>query len=136
MASRIARVTVSVTDLDASLALYRDVLGLAELYTADDVAMLTTDPGDPAGAAPGAAETAGAAPGAATQVLLHRRTPTPGDAGVAVSFGVDDVDEATVAAVAAGAVIVDPPADQPWQERQSVLRDRDGHLFCLVRPLR
>ncbi|WP_226655529.1 VOC family protein [Leifsonia sp. LS1] len=121
MASRIARVTVSVDDLAASLALYRDVLGLAELYTANDVAMLTTDPGDRTGAE--------------TQVLLHRRTPTPGDAGVAISFGVTDVDAATTAAVAAGAVLVDAPADQPWRERQAVLRDRDGHLLCLVSPL-
>jgi len=122
MASRIARVTVSVTDLAASLALYRDVIGLAELYAADDLTMLTTDPDDTTGAA--------------TQVLLHRRTPTPGDAGVAVSFGVPDVDAATEAAVAAGATVLDPPADQPWLERQSVLRDRDGHLLCLVAPLR
>lgn len=121
MASRIARVTVSVTDLAASLALYRDVIGLAELDTAGDLAMLTTDPED--------------ATGSATQVLLHRRAPTHGDTGVAVSFGVADVDAATAAAVEAGAEVVDPPADQPWRERQSVLRDRDGHLLCLVAPL-
>jgi uncharacterized glyoxalase superfamily protein PhnB len=66
------------------------------------------------------------------EVQLHERTPTPGDAGVAVSFGVADVDVATASAVAAGAVVVKEPTDQAWGERQSVLRDADGHILCLV----
>jgi uncharacterized glyoxalase superfamily protein PhnB len=31
---------------------------------------------------------------------------------------------------------VDAPADQPWGERQAVLTDLDGHVICLVAPLR
>ncbi|WP_223691129.1 VOC family protein [Leifsonia poae] len=122
MATRIARLTVSVEDLPRALALYRDALGLHELSTIDGLAMLTTDRDAP--------------PGTATEVLLHQRTPTPGDAGVAASFAVTDVDAATIAAVAAGAAVVDEPADQVWGERQSVLRDTDGHILCLVSPLR
>lgn len=100
MASRIARATVSVTDL---AAFARPVPRRARTsspgrHAADDPTMLTIDLGDTTGAA--------------TQVLLHRRTPTPGDAGVAVSFAVPDVDAATDAAVAAGATVLDPPADQ------------------------
>jgi uncharacterized glyoxalase superfamily protein PhnB len=69
------------------------------------------------------------------ELQLHERPPTPGDAGVAISFGVDDVDAVTIAAVAAGASIIKEPADQPWGERQSVLHDVDGHVFCLVAPI-
>ncbi|HEV7185566.1 MAG: VOC family protein [Actinomycetales bacterium] len=121
MATRIARVTISVNDLVPALALYRDVIGLDELYTIEGLSMLTTDKNAPAGAA--------------TEVLLHQRTPTPGDAGVAASFTVGDVDAATAAAVEAGAAVVDEPADQEWGERQSVLRDVDGNILCLVSPL-
>ena len=35
----------------------------------------------------------------------------------------------------AGADVLDPPDDQPWGERQSVLTDPDGHVVCLVKPL-
>ena len=69
------------------------------------------------------------------QLQLHERPPTPGDAGVAISFGVDGVDAATVGAFGAGASIIKDSADQPWGERQSVLHDVDGHVFCLVAPL-
>jgi len=69
------------------------------------------------------------------ELQLHERPPTPGDAGVAISFGVDDVDAVTIAAVAAGASVIKEPADQPWGERQSVLHDPDGHVFCLAAPL-
>jgi catechol 2,3-dioxygenase-like lactoylglutathione lyase family enzyme len=122
MGTRIARLTISVEDLPRALALYRDVIGLSGVYTVDGLAMLTTDAAAPAGTA--------------TEVLLHERIPTPGEAGVAASFTVADVDAATAAAVEAGATIVDEPADQEWGERQSVLRDADGHILCLVAPLR
>jgi catechol 2,3-dioxygenase-like lactoylglutathione lyase family enzyme len=105
----VRRIIVSVADLDRALALYRDALGLAEKYRAGDVVML----GDP-------------------EVLLHQRPPTPGLAGVTASFVVDDVDAAVVAAEKAGATVIDAPAEQPWGERQAVLTDPDGHVFCLV----
>ena len=69
------------------------------------------------------------------ELQLHERPPTPGDAGVAISFGVHDVDAVTAAAVEAGASVVKDPQDEPWGERQSILRDADGHVFCLVKPL-
>jgi catechol 2,3-dioxygenase-like lactoylglutathione lyase family enzyme len=114
----LARITVSVEDLDRALALYRDALGLVEQYRQGDVAMLAiAGVGGP-------------------QVLLHARAPQPSMAGVAASLRVDDVDEATAAAVAAGALVLDPPGDQPWGERQSVLTDADGHVLCLVSATR
>ncbi|MCX5068804.1 VOC family protein [Micromonospora lupini] len=109
------RIIVSVADRERALALYRDALGLAEKYSAGDMVVLAV------------ADTG-------VELLLHERPPTPGLAGVAASFLVSDVDEATAAAQKAGAQVVDAPADQPWGERQSVLTDPDGHVLCLVAP--
>jgi uncharacterized glyoxalase superfamily protein PhnB len=109
----VQRIIVSVADRKRALAFYRDALGLAEKYTAGEVVAL-------------------AVPGTGTEILLHERPPTPGPAGVAVSFLLSDVDAATAAAEQAGAKVIDAPADQPWGERQSVLTDPDGHVVCLV----
>jgi predicted enzyme related to lactoylglutathione lyase len=111
----VSRITVSVSNLDQARKLYEISLGLTRNYEMPGMAMLVTSDG--------------------IELQLHERPPTPGDAGVAISFGVDDVDGATDAAVAAGASIIKEPADQPWGERQSVLHDVDGHVFCLVAPL-
>lgn len=109
------RIIVSVSDLERSLALYRDALGLVEKYRQGEVVMLGVPGGD-------------------LEVMLHERPPTSGLAGVAVSFLVDDVDAATALAEKAGATVVDAPADQPGGERQGVLTDPDGHVLCLVAP--
>jgi len=111
----LTRVTVSVANLAAARELYENALGIALKYEMPGMAMLVTSDG--------------------VEVQLHERTPTPGDAGVAMSMGVDDVDAATGLAVAAGASIVKVPTDEPWGERQAVLRDVDGHVLCLVAPL-
>ncbi|AEA28292.1 VOC family protein [Pseudonocardia benzenivorans] len=108
----LARAIVSVADLDAALRFYRDVLGLPVVAPAPDVAML-------------------ALPGG-TDLMLHQRPSRPSDAGVALSFAVDDVDATVDAAVSAGCGVLDAPADQPWGERQAVLTDPDGHVVCVV----
>jgi uncharacterized glyoxalase superfamily protein PhnB len=108
------RVIVSVADLGPALGLYRDTLGFREQYRAGDVVALGAG---------------------GVELLLHQRPPTPGPAGVAVSFLVDDVDAVTAAAEKAGASVIDAPADQPWGERQAVLTDLDGHVFCLAGPI-
>jgi uncharacterized glyoxalase superfamily protein PhnB len=110
------RIIVSVADRDRALAVYRDALGLRERHRAGDTVTLGV-------------------PGGGLEVMLHQRPPTSGPAGVAPSLVVDDVDTATAAAEKAGATVLDAPADQPWGERQAVLTDPDGHVFCLVRPL-
>jgi uncharacterized glyoxalase superfamily protein PhnB len=101
--------------MGSARALYESALGIPLKYEMPGIAMLVAKDG--------------------VELQLHERPPTPGDAGVAISFGVDDVDAMTVAAVAAGASIIKEPADQPWGERQSVLHDVDGHVFCLVAPV-
>ena len=115
MTTAVSRVTVSVAELDRALPLYEGALGLARRYAVPGLVML--------------ADSAG------VEVLLHERPPTPGDAGVAASFRVDDVDAATESALLAGASIIDGPADQAWGERQAVLHDADGHVLCLVAPI-
>jgi catechol 2,3-dioxygenase-like lactoylglutathione lyase family enzyme len=109
------RITISVADLAAARELYENALGIPLKYEMPGMAMLVTSDG--------------------VEVQLHERTPTPADAGVAISLGVEDVDVATGLAVAAGASIVKIPTDEAWGERQAVLRDRDGHVFCLVSAL-
>ncbi|MGY4642442.1 VOC family protein [Cellulomonas sp. URHB0016] len=111
----LARAVVSVSELDRSLRLYESALGLRRTWVAPPIARLADASG--------------------MELLLHERPPAGSDAGVALSFAVDDVDAVTAAAVSAGAEIIDEPADQPWGERQSVLRDPDRHVLCLVRRL-
>jgi catechol 2,3-dioxygenase-like lactoylglutathione lyase family enzyme len=114
----ISRITISVAELDRALPLYEGVLGLERRYASPGLVMLAAGSGaDP------------------VEVLLHERTPTAGDAAIAPTFRVDDVDAATADALRAGAALIDAPADQAWGERQSVLRDADGHVLCLVAPL-
>jgi catechol 2,3-dioxygenase-like lactoylglutathione lyase family enzyme len=111
----VGRITVSVADLTKARKLYERTLLLALKYEMPGMAMLVTGDG--------------------IELQLHERPPTPGDAGVAISFRVDDVDSVTNAAVVVGASIIKQPQDEPWGERQAVLRDADGHVICLVAPL-
>lgn len=114
MSVALARIVVSVSDLDSSLAFYEGVLGFLITWRGDEVVRLRS--GD-------------------LELMLHQREVQPSERAVAVSFSVDDVDSATDAAALVGAEILDPPEDQPWGERQSVLKDPDGHVVCLVRAL-
>lgn len=110
----ISRITISVASLERAIPLYEGVLALDRRYAYPGLVMLAA--GD-------------------VEVLLHERPPTPGEAGIAPSFRVADVDRATADALRAGATIIDEPSDQPWGERQSVLHDADAHVICLVAPL-
>lgn len=109
------RVTTSVLNLAVALPLYSVALGLTVKYEMPGMAMLDA--------------------GGGLELQLHERLPTPSDAGVAISFRVDDVDTSTHAAIDAGTLLIKGPQDEPWGERQSVLHDPDGHVFCLVQPL-
>lgn len=114
MSVALARIVVSVADLDRSLAFYEGVLGFRITWRGDEVARLRSGE---------------------LELLLHERAVEPSERALAVSFSVDDVDRATDAAALVGAEVIDPPEDQPWGERQSVLKDPDGHVVCLVRAL-
>ena len=115
MTAALARIIVSVSSLEKSLPLYEGVLDLRRTSEYPGIVGL------------------GLARG--IELMLHERPPTAGDAGVAPIFRVANVDATVKAALAAGATIVDAPRDEAWGERQAVLHDPDGHVFCLVTPL-
>ncbi len=106
------RAVISVTDAERSLLFYRDVLGLPAESRGPGMVALTLPDG--------------------VEVVLHQRPSTPSPAGIAVTFGVDDVDAVTTAATAAGCTVLRPPTDEAWGERQSVVTDPDGHVICLI----
>ncbi|MEV5001101.1 VOC family protein [Nocardioides sp. LML1-1-1.1] len=104
------RVIVSVASTEAALRFYGDLLGLP-VERSGPMTRLGDGP---------------------VEVLLHERPTAPSDRAVALSLRVADVDTTSATWARAGGVVVDPPADQPWGERQAVVRDPDGHLVCLV----
>jgi uncharacterized glyoxalase superfamily protein PhnB len=57
-----------------------------------------------------------------------------GGASVLLYVYVDDVDEHCSRARAAGAEIVDEPADQPYGERRYHCRDPEGHVWYFAQP--
>jgi predicted enzyme related to lactoylglutathione lyase len=108
----IARLIVSVNELEPALAFYTDVVGLSLQNRHGDIAMLSTSDG--------------------IQVMLHERpTVVPENATVSIGFLVDDLDAVVRTWESHGGVILDPPAEQAWGERMSVVRDPDGHVVCL-----
>ncbi|WP_395244430.1 VOC family protein [Agromyces sp. MMS24-K17] len=111
MVRSLARVIVSVSDLRRSAGFYADALGFEPYWESGELARLRSGSVD---------------------LLLHERGAESSDLGVAIAYEVDDVDRAAADAVAHGGSVVDPPGDQPWGERQSVLRDPDGHVICVV----
>jgi catechol 2,3-dioxygenase-like lactoylglutathione lyase family enzyme len=110
----LARIVISVASLEKALPLYEEVLDLRRTQESPGIIGLALARG--------------------IELVLHERPPTPGDAGVAPTFRVANVDAAAAAATGVGATLIDAPRDEPWGERQAVLRDVDGHLFCIVTP--
>lgn len=116
---------LSVADLEASLRLYRDVLG-------GELAYAFPDAGDPAfvtlrfGTSELGLGRLGDAP-------LHGRAQRPATGHrVELCVYVDDVDATARAAATAGVEVVTEPADQPWGERVCFLADPDGNLVMLA----
>ncbi|WP_158865892.1 VOC family protein [Leifsonia sp. AG29] len=109
---RVRRVIVSVTSLPESLIFYRDIVGLQVSRLSSEIASLST--------------------GGDIEIMLHQRSAVPSDTAVAISFTVAHLEAAVSRWVRMGGVVVDPPALQPWGEAMAVVRDRDGHIVCLV----
>lgn len=110
----LARLTVPVSSLERALPFYENVLRMTRLFVNHESAVLQGD---------------------GFELHLLRSSPQPSETSVSASFRVADIDEAIVVAIGAGAQVVDVPDEQPWGERQVVLRDPDGHRVCLVAPL-
>jgi catechol 2,3-dioxygenase-like lactoylglutathione lyase family enzyme len=135
--ARIHVITLGVTDLERSLAFYRDGLGLPtagitgteftgdEHRPAGDVVMFTLDDG--------------------LILSLYPRTELAKDAGIdsarvggsAISIGHivdsrDDVDRVLELAHRAGARILGPAHDRPWGIYSGYFADPDDHLWEVV----
>jgi len=120
------RLVLTVDDVDAALALYRDVLGLRELESWEPsaegarIAILTADRAT--------LELVNEAQAAAIdEIEVGRRTAGP----VRVAFAVDDSEATAARLVAAGAEQLAPPVTTPWNDRNVRLRTRDDMQLTL-----
>lgn len=102
---------LEVRDLPRALAFYRDALGAELVYgfPDDDPVYVSLRAGS-SSLGIGLAEDA--APGVPSNLLLW--------------FYVDDVDRVAAEVVAAGATMLEEPADQPWGERVAFVADPFG----------
>jgi lactoylglutathione lyase len=119
---RIAYVILYVSDLDASIAFYRDVLGLPYRFVDAGYAEFGTD---------------------GTRFALYERRRaewltgrpvTPGPAAEIVLL-VDDVDAEAARLEALGTTILTGPADRPWGHRTIHLADPDGFVVELAQEI-
>jgi lactoylglutathione lyase len=119
---RIGYVILYVGDLDASVAFYRDVLGLPYKFTDAGYAEFRTT---------------------GTRFALYERRRaewltgrpvTPGPAAEVVLL-VDDVDAEADRLAALGTEILSGPADRPWGHRTLHLADPDGFVVELAEEI-
>jgi lactoylglutathione lyase len=113
--SRLGYVILYVSDLDASIAFYRDVLGLPFKFSDAGYAEFATE---------------------GTRLALYEsrraewltgRKVSPGPAAEIV-FVVDDVDAHARRVEQRGAVVLSGPADRPWGHRTVHFADPDGFV--------
>lgn len=119
---QIGYVILYVCDLDASVAFYRDVVGLPYKFTDAGYAEFGT---------------------AGTRFALYEKRRaewltghdvTPGPAAEVV-FVVDDVDAEARRLEALGATILSGPADRPWGHRTLHIADPDGFVVELAQEI-
>ena len=114
------RLVIAVSDLAASAAFYRDVLGFEvreigdpgwRFYVRGDVCIM-----------------AGECPDAPALASI-------GDHSYVAYLDVDDVDAYHARALAAGAEMLKPLRDEPWGQREFGLRTVDGHRLMFGQPI-
>jgi lactoylglutathione lyase len=120
---------LSVSDLDRSLAFYRDLFAGVVTYRfpeQGDPAFVVVTLGDASEVGLGVLSgDGGALHGEPLRPALGHR--------IELCVYVDDVDAVAQAAQAAGFAVVSAPQDQPWGERIAYLRDPDGNMVMLTR---
>jgi lactoylglutathione lyase len=119
----LAYVILYVSDLESSVAFYRDVLGVPLKFVDHGYAEFATQ-----GARLGLFDPAG------LQDLIGRSRPAPGP-GAEVLFLVDDVDREAARLRDAGATILSGPVDRPWGHRTVHVADPDGHVVELAQEI-
>jgi len=123
-ANRLVAVVLEVSDLDRSLALYRDGFGL-DLHLDDHE-------GDDRWISGRHAATSWTS-GAFMHFALYASKDGAATTRAQIAFRVDDLDAAHARAVAAGAEVVHGPKAQPWG-RSARYRDFDGNVIELTLP--
>jgi len=122
LVSGLAYVILYVSDLDASIGFYRDILGLPFKFTDAGYAEFAT--------------------GGTRLALYERRRAewltgrpvTPGPAAEVV-FVVEDVDARAAELAARGAAVLSGPTDRPWGHRTVHLADPDGFVVELAQEI-
>jgi predicted enzyme related to lactoylglutathione lyase len=120
---RLVAVVLEVSDLDRSLALYRDAFGL-DLHRSDHE-------GDDRWIS--GAHGATSWPDPFLHFALYASKDGSVTTGAQIGFRVDDLDAAHARAVAAGIDVIHPPKPQPWG-RSARYRDPDGNVIEVTRP--
>src|SRR5438105_438677 len=118
----VAYVILYVSDLETSIAFYRDVLGLPFKFQDAGYVEFATQ-----GTRLGLYEQRRAA-------WLTGQTVMPGSAAEVV-FMVDDVDVEVRRLAARGAVVTSAPTDRPWGHRTAHLADPDGFIVELAQEI-
>ncbi|HSI80028.1 MAG TPA: VOC family protein [Solirubrobacterales bacterium] len=114
-----------VSDLDRSIAFYRDLIRLPFRFRADQYAEFSTRGAKFA-----------LFPRSALPELINREAPegrAPWPQGE-VAFVCEDVDAEHARLAAAGVEVLAPPTDRPWGERTLHVADPDGNVVELTRP--
>jgi lactoylglutathione lyase len=117
---------VYVDDVPATLDFYERAFGLTRGYVADGATYGELETGDTRLAFVSHAQAGGLIPGGYRHINVAEQPP-----GVEIALVTTDVDRAYGNALAAGAIDVAPPADQPWGQRIAYVRDRNGVLVEL-----
>jgi lactoylglutathione lyase len=125
--TRLAYAILFVSDLERSIAFYRDLVGLPFRFANESYAEFATE---------GAKFSLYAR--SHLPELIGREAPagpTQWPQGE-VAFFVDDVDAEHERLAAADVAILAPPTDRPWGERTLHVADPDGYVVELTRPRR
>jgi len=110
--------SMGVTDLDRSIAWYRDVLGFTLLYRRDDIAWCELSTGV-----------------AHVNVGLGQREKAGGEGGATLTFGVTDIDAAKAALDRHGVRQDGPIRDIPDMVRLLTYFDPDGNALMFYQVL-
>jgi lactoylglutathione lyase len=124
MAERLGYAIFFVSDLERSVAFYRDAIGLPLRFQAEEYAEFATEGAKFA-----------LFPRSALATLIGREAPqsrVPWPQGE-VAFFCDDVDAEHRRLAAAGVEVLAPPTDRPWGERTLHVADPDGNVVELTK---
>ena len=120
---RIGYINLAVTDFERSVAFYRDVLGLALLFTDEKFQFASFRTGAIRFAIVGGAES-----------KKLRESKGGGDVHAGIAFCVPDVDAAYRELSGKGVRFTMAPSKQPWGGYMALFADPDGNIFYLDTP--